>query len=352
MSRMAKLSETAASAVRAGAITTVVLACLLLGPLTASAQAEPMWLQPLDISAPEATRPQVAIDSQGDSVAVWQRHDGGKWIIEAATRPAGGDWQPPVEISTGSHGAENPAVAIDPQGEAVAVWWRYNGAQDIIEAATLPAGGAWQPPVEISPEGQSALEPEVTFDLQGNAVAVWASMEGGHWIAEAASRTPGGIWQAPVDISPSGQSASEIQVALNARGDTVVVWDCYFCGPDFMVEAASRPAGGTWQTPVKLSAAGGDASRPQVALDSQGNAVAVWKRENAANNEIIEASSLQREAPDRGRWNSRPRTMTPPPRRSRSILRATPWRSGSASTAPTKPWKRPLVRRGAAGSCQ
>jgi hypothetical protein len=57
-----------------------------------AAWATPTWLAPVDLSAPgqNAGRPQVAVDHAGDAVAVWNRFSGGKEIVQAATRPAGG----------------------------------------------------------------------------------------------------------------------------------------------------------------------------------------------------------------------------------------------------------------------
>ena len=38
-----------------------------------------------------------------------------------------------------------------------------------------------------------------------------------------------------------------------------------------------RPAGGAWQEAVDLSAAGQNAFLPQLAVDSDGNAVTIWR---------------------------------------------------------------------------
>ena len=63
-----------------------------------------------------------------------------------------------------------------------------------------------------------------------------------------------------------------------------------------MAETATRPAGGTWQAPLPLSAEGGSASAPALAADAQGNAVAVWERSNGAN-EIVQAAGYDGASP-------------------------------------------------------
>jgi hypothetical protein len=57
-----------------------------------------------------------------------------------------------------------------------------------------------------------------------------------------------------------------------------------------------RAAGGAWQAPVDLSAASADARGPQVAVDAQGNAVAVWFRLDATNY-VVQAAGYDAAGP-------------------------------------------------------
>ena len=248
------------------------------------------WQTPIALSASgqNAERPQVALDAQGDATAVWGRYNGTNYIVEASTRPAGGSWQTPIALSAAGQSAEETQVALDPQGDATAVWHRSNGTDFIVEASTRPAGGSWQTPIALSAAGQEAYAPQVALDAQGDATAVWRRSNGTNEIIEASTRPAGGSWQTPIALSAAGQSAEETQVALDAQGDATAVWERYN-GTDYIIEASTRPAGGSWQTPIALSAAGQEAYFPQVALDAQGDATAVWERYNGANY-IIEAT--------------------------------------------------------------
>jgi hypothetical protein len=269
-----------------------LLLCLLLGAaIAAPALAAPAWLAPVNLSAAgqNGSAPQVAVDTGGDAVAVWTRYNGANYIIQAASRPAGGSWQAPVDLSLAGQNAFNPQLAVDPGGDAVAVWELYDGANDIVQAASRTAGGGWQAPVDLSVAGHSAELPQVAVDPSGDAVAVWYRSDGANDIVQAASRAAGGGWQAPVDLSAAGQGASGAQVAFDQGGDAVVVWQRYN-GANFIVQAASRAAGGGWQTPVDLSLAGQSALGPQVAVDPGGDAVVVWQRSNGAKY-IVQAAS-------------------------------------------------------------
>jgi hypothetical protein len=71
--------------------------------------------------------------------------------------------------------AERPDVAIDRWGNATAVWVESNGpTQDVIASAELTPGGTWRKTESyLSDDGRGALDPTVTIDGQGNAVAAW-----------------------------------------------------------------------------------------------------------------------------------------------------------------------------------
>ena len=255
-----------------------------------------VWQTPVDLSAPGqnagASYPEVAVDPQGDAVAVWSRSDGvgfgGNYTVQAALRPAAtGVWQAPVDLSARDQlGIGGPHVALDAQGDAVAVWSLARNAHFVVQAAVLPAGGAWQAPVDLS--SGDATFAQVAVDAQGDAVAVWSRLG----MVEAAVRpAEGGIWQAPVNISPDGQGGEFPQLAVNARGDAVAVWHYSTGWKQWggIVKAAVRPGGGVWQAPVALSARGRNAGAAQAAVDAQGNAVAVW-RCLIGGNQIVQAA--------------------------------------------------------------
>jgi hypothetical protein len=229
--------------------------------------------------------PHVAFDGQGDAIVVWEAYNGVHFNVQSAFRAAGGAWQAPVELSSNeAPGTADPQVAVDEQGDAIAIWNRGGPWGGTVQEALRPAGGIWQAPVNIGEEIGS--DPKVAFDGQGNALALWQSFEGGdkdEWVLESASMPVGGRWQAPVTVS-APDFADGAHVAVDAQGNAVAVWDGWshgFLSPR-TVQSAFRPAGETWQTPVNLIGEAEErdqpkgASEPGIAVDSQGDAVAIW----------------------------------------------------------------------------
>jgi hypothetical protein len=258
-----------------------------------SAGAAPTWFAPTGLSAvgQSATASQLAVDPSGDVVAVWQRSNGIDTLVEGAVRLAGGTWQAPVGLSQPGENAESPQVAIDSQGDATAVWRRSNGTNEIIEGSTRPAGGAWRAPVALSLAGDDADSPDVAVDPQGNAVAVWRRFDGSNYIVEAALRpASSGVWQTPGAIMQGGRDGQAPRVVMSANGTAVATWE-RTNGVNDIVEVAAHGANSFWANPTALSAVGEDGDSPQVAVDTGGDIFAVWQRSNGANL-IIEGTDL------------------------------------------------------------
>ncbi|HTD08588.1 MAG TPA: PKD domain-containing protein [Solirubrobacteraceae bacterium] len=296
----------------------------------------PVTLRELGPMAAMDPRPDLAVDSQGDAVVVWECLEGGEDLVEGASRPAGGSWQAPETLSTEAENLHAAEVGIDAAGDATAVW-EEKGAEVRIDAASKPAGGQWQHPVAISPEGDNANEPrlavaangdavaawehfeseelieatvrnsagawgkpvaltqpetgkgepagqQVAIDGQGDAVLVWARMNGGQEIVEATERSASSAtWQPVAALSGPGESLEELpRVAANGQRHAVVVWERRHGGEETVEAAAGLATSNSWQTPVALSSAGEPASEPQIGIDGQGNAVAVWSRFDGA----------------------------------------------------------------------
>ena len=262
-----------------------LVCCLVLGGGAGSAWAAPAWLAPQDLSAAgqDAYDPQVAVDGQGNAIAVWSRFDGTNLIVQAAARAAGGSFGAPQDLSAAGQKAGFPEVAVDGQGNAIAVWSRFDGTNFIVQAAARAAGGSFGAPRDLSAAGQKAGFSQVAVDGQGNAIAVWSRFDGTNFIVQAAARAAGGSFGAPQDLSAAGQGAFNPQVAVDGQGNAIAVWHRFDVGTNTIVQAAARAAGGSFGAPQDLSAAGQNASFPEVAVDGQGNAIAVWRRFDGTN---------------------------------------------------------------------
>ena len=279
--------------------TILFLASALLAP---PAHAAPTWTPVGDLSAAGQSGygAQVAVDLAGNATAVWQQAVGADDLIQTATRPAGGTWSAPTNLTSLGQSAA-PDIAVDAAGNATAVWEGSNGTHSIIRTATRPRGGAWSGATDLSAEGQNANLPQVALGADGSATVVWFRSNGAYDVIQAATRAAGGSWSAPTTVSVTGRNAYGPQVVVDSSGSTTVVWrrqnELDF--DRLVIQASTRPAGGTWSVPTNVSAAGGSANTPRIDLDPAGNITAVWDWWNGSNY-IVQAAFR----PAGGTWSA------------------------------------------------
>ena len=238
----------------------------------------------VDLSAPGqgADQPQVAIAADGTATVVWYRFNGANFIVQAVTRPPGGSFGAAVDLSASGQNAFDPQIAVAPNGAATAVWYRFDGVTTIIQAATRPPGGSFGATVDLSAASQNATQPQIEIAADGAATAVWRRSNGTNLIVQAATRPPGGSFGAAIDLSAAGRDASQPRVTFAPDGAATAVWTRNN-GTNFIVQAATRPPGGAFGATVNLSAAGQNAFQPQIATTSGGPATAIWNRSNGSN---------------------------------------------------------------------
>ncbi len=142
----------------------------------------------------------------------------------AAAHADAAAWTAPVTTSTGIF-STHQQVAMDEEGNVFAIWQNENNVSDKeeVQVAMRPAGGEWPAPSTLSPAGEEGLSADIAVNASGEAVAVWETKSGGG-VIEASARPPDGSWQSPHEISPNIALASEAHVAIGTDGVVGVVW--------------------------------------------------------------------------------------------------------------------------------
>ena len=232
---------------------------------------------------------QIAIGADGAATAVWSRSTGSNTVIQAATRATGSaSFASPVNVSVGGGSGYVPQIAISPDGAATAVWQELNSGTYVIKAATRAAGsGSFDTPVALSLGGPSVSYPQIAIGS-----VVWSRRNGGGTkIIQAATRAAGSAtFGTPVDLSADGRNALYPQIAIAPDGAATAVWE-RTNGTNVIIQAATRAAGSaSFDTPVDLSAAGGDAGAAQIAIGPDAAVTVVWHRYDNVNSFIQTAT--------------------------------------------------------------
>jgi hypothetical protein len=245
----------------------------------------------LSAAGENAALAQVTVAANGLATAVWQRSDGADYVIQSSTSLNGAAWVPAsADLSAAGGTAWNPQITVDANGLATAVWYRVDGANSVIQSSTSLNGAAWVPAsADLSVAGQNANRQQVTVDANGRATAVWWRYDGANTIVQSSTSLNGAAWTTPVDVSAAGGNAEFPQVAVDANGLATAVW-FRSNGADWIIQSSTSLNGAAWTAPVNLSASGQTASYPQVVLDANGFATAVWQRNDGTTN-VIQSSS-------------------------------------------------------------
>jgi hypothetical protein len=256
------------------------------------------WGTTATLSGSGGSFPRVAVAPSGNAAAVWV--EGG--VVKGASKTFGGSWSSVTNLSTA--GGASPDVAADVAGDFVAAWVRSGS----VESSTKLSGGAWQTHVTIT--STSAASPQVAIGGSGaqtRAVIVWHGTVSGTTNAYAATKLISGSWSAQTAISNAAHNAQFADVAVDANGNAVAVWYQYdLVGSlysNVIVQSASRLASGNWTPSVGLSAPG--VRNPanlaaRVGFDAYGNAMAVWNTSFDGETFNIQSAVL----PVRGNWTA------------------------------------------------
>jgi hypothetical protein len=128
------------------------------------------------------------------------------------------------------------------------------------------------------------------MDASGRATLGWGRYEGGIHVVDQGLTGQWGTAERLRDVRPVFLG---LALEVNAAGDAVLGWQS-LAGDQHPVQAAYRSASGTWGSAVDLSSTVGTSFGPALAVEPDGDAVAVWSRERSAtaDRQRIQARSL------------------------------------------------------------
>ena len=129
-----------------------------------------------------------------------------------------GTWGSAAIIDAGANNALFPQVSFDSAGNAIAVWYQYDGTHNRIYANRYVAGTGWGSAAIIDAGANNAYDPQVSFDSAGNAIAVWYQSDGTHWRIYANRYVAGTGWGSPAIIDTGANDAYKPHIAFDSAG--------------------------------------------------------------------------------------------------------------------------------------
>ncbi len=189
-----------------------------------------------------AAAPVVAADGSGNAVAVWMEWAPGRKTLYAS-RYALGAWSTPVQIddpagdNAGGYDPPRQQVVMDASGNVLVLWQQEHGnpTESSIYARRCPAGtlSGCSAPVRIEQSAGFADFPALALAPNGDAIAVWKQEDGSaRRIYASLFSAASGTWSAAPGIVGGADSTwnEGPQIAVDGSGNATVVWTEYESG--------------------------------------------------------------------------------------------------------------------------
>lgn len=237
--------------------------------------------------------PSLAVASTGEAFVVWSRLGSGIWASRA---DANGTWGTPVQLVAGliNVNVAVPRVVADPNGNAIAVWSQsgVSAGQSVTNLVSRRfSGGAW------SANSAALYAPVVTtvfsearlaVNAQGRLVAVWALADGS---VRAARSDDGVAWSTPATVRPAGSQIRSVpDVGIDSQTDVTAIWAERGAGASLDQVWINRLSAGAWSTPTMHQQSMDASATPRVAVNTRGDAVAVWIRFGSDGSQVVSRS--------------------------------------------------------------
>jgi hypothetical protein len=268
-----------------------ILALALLGAFVSAAHAA-QWTAPFTVTSdPGAAALSVGADARGAMLAVWQHdtgraqapQDGGYGGVESSirARAIGADGRPgAIQTLSVTHDLiASPQVAVNRRGMAVAVWTQaYRGHRFTILAAPRRPGHRFGSPQALGRTNRfRGAAPRVALNARGDAVVMWSRSDS----MEFAMRRAGGRFGPPQTIAVRRPLTGGVVVADD--GAAVATWTAH--GRVFL---SRRAPGHRFGHARLLNPAGPGGSGAATAIGADGTTVVAWSSSQSSSAAIVE----------------------------------------------------------------
>ena len=248
---------------------------LLAAPVSLGFEAaDGTWSAPVALApaAGDASYPRIAMDAKGNALAVWVQASGGNIGVASNHWSAGAGWDGLRRIdSIDFSPAAMPEVRFDRDGNALALWVQVAGSKNATWYNRFDSSGTWGTAVQISSGKDDTAWPTFDFDADGAALAVWENTV--RPTPDAFDFSPSSGWSGaafPTTTNP----ARTVHVCIDSTGRAQVVWTVTNGGTT-QVRANSHVKG-AWLGMAVLDEMDGFIDSLRIVCPATGGAVAAW----------------------------------------------------------------------------
>ena len=271
------------------------------------------WGTPEQLSDPDALpfvftiddfeNPEVAIDQNGNALAVWL-DDGTEELWWSRYDAAGDSWTVPLAVN-GSAGARSFGFDMNSGGEAAITWHYFESGSNNnrVMASIYTPGMGWGAATSVDGLISSSSLPDISIDGNGNATAIWevaiqdpnnSSVKRKKAIY-ANRYNPSSGWGLPLtvdswDYTNTFSGVNRGEVEALPNGDAMAIWKSYNGSDIYSVWAAVISDSGLEGSEAVASSSQFIAAFPELSIDGSGNGLIVWRLNTAGGTSELHAA--------------------------------------------------------------
>jgi hypothetical protein len=244
-------------------------------------------------AAPYIDDVSLAVNPAGAALLIWNVDDGSGRLARQRSRPAGGSFGGTSDL-TNTTTEPNPSVgdvnaALDGTGNRFAIWAHRDSVTDQWQVVTRtgPPTGSFSgtnQTLETVPLPSGLMDPAIVLDPQGNATASWEIVNDPPPTIDlrTATRPAGGSWSAPGPIVSIAGDTADPELRLNAMGDALAVFKRdTTTSVTGVLQFATRPFAGPWGSPQDLTG-NTTVDDPRIAMDPKGHATVIFATDDGS----------------------------------------------------------------------
>lgn len=294
------------------------------------------------LSAGDAEASDLSLATGGGTVsAAWvSQSDSGRSVMSAIS--AGGeDFGPPEEVAEVSSDRPSPSVGVNPDGDTIVVFIDLVGGHQVIRVALRPYNGLFNPP-ELAPATiGDAEDPRIWIDSEGRMMLVWRAISGGvesNWALRDRE-----LASYPIDLTYAAAPGSRPQVSLNSNNEAIAVWTEVVGDETAVFAQTFGLETGQSDTRTRLSAVGVSASNPRVSSGADGTTTVVWEEGGpdpvvvSATRETSKPFAAASRIPSPGFPDTEPAVTVGASGQATAVWRSGPYIRAASTIEPVKP---------------
>lgn len=221
----------------------------------------------------------LAVNASGAAVATWTQFEGPNPRVYASYRNTDGSEWTPVELVARNAGSRR--AGIDDKGRVLLLFTRGSNERERTYAVRRTPAGEWGQPQRLPGKDSGA---DLAVGADGSAVVLRSRVSYGAEAPRGSQvtlrMTPSGRWESPVRQPDfTGDSGWGSRVDVDAKGRALLAW---WRGPDLLIRRSR--SGGEWRRPCVVAA---NIKQPRsivldarVAVNRRGDALVVWGARN------------------------------------------------------------------------